>query len=218
MTGLIFLKVNGHLVNIDKIVEISPAFQEDKKVHQVLIDCGQVESDETGGLAPVYLIAWVARTREEAEQVAEALATAIGTVVVPDLKKFTPAEATHHEQSPVWPKVMDLVEFMDKEGRIDPKQRGKSYYLQVIALGTEELDRRAVKVRLVFADPGWIQEHPGGWEDWVCLADLKQIPRTWPWVGEVVEVQDENGILGGSREGGSKRKSWRYRKRAARSA
>jgi len=82
MTGMRFVKINGHLVNVDSIVEIFPSYNEEKGVHQVLIDIHSTEADEeSGDQVPAYLIAWVTKSEEEAGQVAEALARMIGSVV-----------------------------------------------------------------------------------------------------------------------------------------
>jgi len=93
MTGLRFVKINGHLVNIDSIVEIFPSYNEEKGVHQVLIDIHSTEADaESDDQVPVYLIVWVTKNEEEAEQVVEALARMIGSVVEFDPEKVLKAK------------------------------------------------------------------------------------------------------------------------------
>lgn len=82
MTGPQFVKINGHLVNVDHIVEIFPSYNEEKGVHQVLMDIHSTEADEeSGDQDPAYLIVWVTKEGAEAERVAEALGRRLGTVV-----------------------------------------------------------------------------------------------------------------------------------------
>ena len=82
MTGLRFVKINGHLVNVDSIVEIFPSYNGERGVYRVLIDIHSTEADEeSGDQVPAYLIVWVTKDGTEAGQVAEALARMIGSVV-----------------------------------------------------------------------------------------------------------------------------------------
>lgn len=204
MTGQVFVKVSGHFVNVERIVEIFTAYSGEKGVYQVLMDCGITDFGQDNlAEVPHCLIAWSTQDKDEAEQVAGALAAAIGTVMEPVLKELTPGKAPSQEVQPTWPKVMDLVEFVDRDGVIDPTKKGKSHYVQIIALGSGDEAKQAVKVRLVLADPNWIREHDGGWEIWVYLADLRALvkgrgmegPKTWPQVGEEVEFLDRDGRI-----------------------